>query len=157
MGSRKGGRLYPGHCKRHWPRDALFFGKGDSVIIQPPVYHPFRLVTERNGRVVVNHQLQRNGTVNVITWISINWKMFLKRRRCLCLFCPNPHNPGGTVWDRETLTTLAGLCYKFHVTVISDEIHADMALFGNKHIPFTTVSQEAEQAGIVYNVTLQNV
>jgi len=126
-----------------------FSGKGDSVIIQPPVYHPFRLVTERNGRVVVNHQLQWDGERYNMDFNQL--EDILKRRRCPLLILSNPHNPGGTVWDRTTLATLAGLCYKYHVTVISDEIHADMALFGNKHIPFTTVSQEAEQVGIVYN------
>ena len=74
----------------------------------------------------------------------------LKRRRCPLLILSNPHNPGGCMWNKETLADLARICYKYNVTVISDEIHADMPLFGNRHIPFTTVSQEAAQVGIVF-------
>ncbi len=125
-----------------------FTGKGDSVIIQPPVYHPFRLVTERNGRVVVNNQLIWDGSRYHMDFDNL--ESILKRRRCPLLILSNPHNPGGCMWDRETLVTLAQICHKYNVTVISDEIHADMPLFGKRHIPFTTVSQEARQVGIVF-------
>ncbi|MBO4992678.1 MAG: cystathionine beta-lyase, partial [Alistipes sp.] len=35
--------------------------RGDKVIIQPPVYHPFRLVPEHSGREVVMNPLRRVG------------------------------------------------------------------------------------------------
>ncbi|MDD2825239.1 MAG: PatB family C-S lyase [Bacteroidales bacterium] len=124
-----------------------FTGKGDPVIIQPPVYHPFRMVTQRNGRVVVNNTLVWNGKRYHMDLNQL--EDILKRRRCPLLILSNPHNPGGCMWDRETLSSLARICYKYHVTVISDEIHADMPLYANRHIPFTSVSQEAQQVGIV--------
>ena len=34
---------------------------GDKVVIQPPVYHPFRLVPEQMGRRVVCNPLRRTG------------------------------------------------------------------------------------------------
>ena len=33
-------------------------GKDDKVIIQPPVYHPFRLIPQKNGREVVFNPLR---------------------------------------------------------------------------------------------------
>lgn len=125
-----------------------YTGKGDSVIIQPPVYHPFRMVTERNARVVQNNPLIWDGTRYHMDLNHL--EDILKRRRCPLLVLSNPHNPGGCMWSKETLVDLARICYKYNVTVISDEIHADMPLFGNRHIPFTTVSQEAAQVGIVF-------
>ena len=125
-----------------------FTGKGDPVIIQPPVYHPFRMVTERNGRVVQNNPLIWDGTRYQMDLNHL--EDILRRRRCPLLVLSNPHNPGGCMWSKETLTDLARICHKLNVTVISDEIHADMPLFGNRHIPFTTVSQEAAQVGIVF-------
>jgi cysteine-S-conjugate beta-lyase len=125
-----------------------YTGKGDSVIIQPPVYHPFSMVTERNARVVQNNPLIWDGTRYHMDLNHL--EDILKRRRCPLLVLSNPHNPGGCMWSKETLVDLARICYKYNVTVISDEIHADMPLFGNRHIPFTTVSQEAAQVGIVF-------
>ena len=72
---------------------------------------------------------------------------------CCCLTritLSNPHNPGGIVWNRETLVRLADFCYKHHILVVSDEIHCDMALWGNKHIPFASVSAEAAACSITF-------
>lgn len=111
-----------------------FTGKGDSVIIQPPVYHPFKRVIESNGRVVINNPLRWDGTRLHMDFDNL--EDILKRRRCPLFILTSPHNPGGCMWDKETLTTLASICYKYNVTVVSDEIHADMPLYGKKHIPF---------------------
>ena len=61
----------------------------------------------------------------------------------------NPHNPGGITWSKETLQQLADFCYEHHLLVISDEIHADMALFGNISITFQAPSKTFNIAGIV--------
>ena len=66
------------------------------------------------------------------------------------LILSNPHNPAGIVWPRETLERLASFCHKRGIIVISDEIHCDMALYGNKHIPFASVSQEAAECSITF-------
>ena len=70
--------------------------------------------------------------------------------KCKVLILSNPHNPGGIVWDRETLTKLAHFCHTHGILVISDEIHCDMALWGNKHIPFASVSDEAAACSISF-------
>jgi cystathionine beta-lyase len=68
--------------------------------------------------------------------------------KCRMLILCNPHNPGGTVWDRETLAKLADFCLEHHILVVSDEIHCDMALWDNKHIPFASVSEAAAHNSI---------
>lgn len=70
--------------------------------------------------------------------------------KCRLFILSNPHNPGGIVWDRETLVRLADLCYQHHILVLSDEIHCDMALWDNKHIPFATVSRKAAACSITF-------
>ena len=57
----------------------------------------------------------------------------------LYVFC-SPHNPGGRVWTKEELTKVADLCQKHGVLLVSDEIHQDLALYGNKHISMNTIS-----------------
>jgi len=66
------------------------------------------------------------------------------------LILSNPHNPAGIVWDRETLVRLADFCYRRNILVISDEIHCDMALWNNKHIPFASVSEAAAACSITF-------
>lgn len=62
----------------------------------------------------------------------------------------NPHNPAGITWSKETLQRLADICYDHNVIVISDEIHADLALFGHKHVPFATVSDKAKNISVTF-------
>ena len=106
----------------------LFTRHGDSVAIMEPVYHIFRQVIEGNGRKVVGG---KEGSPAIF-------------------LLSNPHNPIGICWSREWLQELAHYCYEHHILVISDEIHADLALFGHKHIPFASVSEEAAMNSITF-------
>ena len=124
----------------------VFTQKGDGVIIQPPVYHPFRLVTQALGRKVIHNPLLLQDGRYRIDFDGL--ERLLKTTDCkMLLFC-NPHNPGGRVWSPDELKKLAALCHAYRVLVVSDEIHGDMAFPGYRHTPFATVSPEAEQNSI---------
>jgi cystathionine beta-lyase len=45
---------------------------------------------------------------------------------------------------------MCDICVKNNVLVISDEIHCDMALYGNRHIPFASVSDKAANCSITF-------
>lgn len=109
----------------------------EKVIIQPPVYHPFRLVPQGNKRQLVYNPLICNADGSYT--MDFDNLAEVCDPKCKMLILSNPHNPAGIVWDRETLQKLASFCHERGVIVISDEIHCDMALFGNKHIPFASV------------------
>jgi cystathionine beta-lyase len=120
---------------------------GDKIIIQPPVYHPFRLVPLMHHRNIVNNPLvEENGKYRM----DLDGLRKIIDKDCKLLILSNPHNPAGIVWDKATLKELAEICYENQVMVISDEIHSDMGLFGHKHIPFATVSPEAAQNSITF-------
>lgn len=126
-----------------------FFTRPDEkVIIQPPVYHPFRLVPEGNGREVVMNPLRENADGSY----SMDFDNLerVADDKCRVLILCNPHNPAGICWDRETLVRLADFCKERGILVISDEIHCDMALFGHKHIPFASVSESARENSITF-------
>lgn len=122
--------------------------KDEKVIIQPPVYHPFRLIPQKNGREVVFNPLRQmeDGTYEM----DFENLEAVCDERCRMLILSNPHNPAGIVWTRETLERLAEFCHSRGIIVISDEIHCDMALFGNRHIPFASVSEKAAQCSITF-------
>ena len=125
----------------------VFVKEDEKVIIQPPVYHPFRLTPEGNGRKVVYNPLKEvNGTYEM----DFEQLTEVVDDKCRLLILSNPHNPAGVCWPKETLQRLAHFCFEHNIIVISDEIHADMALFGNKHIPFASVSDEAAQISITF-------
>ena len=123
-----------------------FTEKGDKVMVMPPVYHPFFLVTEKNKREVVYSPLVlRDGQY------YIDFDRFRKDiQGCKLLILSNPHNPGGRVWTREELEQIAEICYESKTLVISDEIHADLTLPPYQHITFALVSEKARQNSLVF-------
>ena len=124
-----------------------FTQKGDKIIIQPPVYHPFRLVPENSGREVVNNPLRRVGDKYEMDFEHLE---SIIDDKCKMIILANPHNPIGITWDSQTLKRLAEIATKHNLIVISDEIHCDMALYGNRHIPFASVSDEAANCSITF-------
>ncbi len=122
--------------------------KDEKVIIQPPVYHPFRLIPQKNHREVIFNPLHENEDGSY----SMDFENLAEvcDEKCRLLILSNPHNPAGIVWTRETLERLAEFCHSRGIIVISDEIHCDMALFGHKHIPFASVSPEAAACSITF-------
>lgn len=60
----------------------------------------------------------------------------------------NPHNPVGRIWSREELGRVGELCRKYHVTVISDEIHCDLTALGQEYVPFASVSENCRDNSI---------
>ena len=119
---------------------------GDRIIIQTPVYHPFRMTVEGNHRQVVLNPLKESCGESFYEMDFEHLERVIQGAK-LFLLC-NPHNPAGICWRRETLARLAEICHRHGVVVISDEIHADLAIFGHRHIPFATVSPEAEAISI---------
>lgn len=126
----------------------VFVKEDEKVIIQPPVYHPFRLTPLGNKRKVVMNPLKRNGDGTYS--MDFDNLAAVADDKCRMLILSNPHNPAGIVWDRDTLARLARFCHSRNIIVISDEIHCDMALWGNRHIPFATVSEEAAACCITF-------
>lgn len=123
-----------------------FTQPGDKVMVMPPVYHPFFLVTEHNHREVVYSPLDlRDGQY------YIDFERFAADvKGCKVFILSNPHNPGGRVWTQEELAKIAEICYANGTLVISDEIHADLTLPPHKHPTFALVSEQARQNSLVF-------
>ncbi len=113
--------------------------KGDGVVIQPPVYHPFAQVIKANGRKVIDNQLKPTPEGYRIDFEELDRKL---RQARLLLFC-NPHNPTGRVFTREELQQVADLCRKHNVRIISDEIHCDLIQKPHRHIHIASLSDWA--------------
>lgn len=120
---------------------------GDKVLIHTPVYTPFFESIRKNGREIVENPLQYiDGTMKID---FAHFETKLQEGVSLFLLC-SPHNPGGRVWDKEDLQRIGDLCRKYNVTILSDEIHADLALPGHTHCPIASISKEISDITVTF-------
>ena len=104
---------------------------GDYVLVQQPVYHPFRKMIEANGRVLLSNDLiLKNGSC-AMDLEDLEAKIRIHHVK-LFLLC-NPHNPMGRVWTKEELRPVGEICKRYGVIVLSDEIHCDFVWPGHTH------------------------
>jgi len=126
----------------------LAFSKlGDKVIIQEPVYYPFRMSIENNGRRALVNPLKLNDGHYEMDFEDLEKKV--KDPRAKILILCSPHNPVSRVWKREELEKLGTICTKNNILVISDEIHCDLIFPGFIHIPFASLSEEFAQNSVI--------
>ena len=124
-----------------------FTAKGDSVLIQQPVYYPFSEVIRDNGRVVVSNDLYLGEDNRYHIDLADFEKKIVKYHVKLFLLC-SPHNPTGRVFTKEELTAMGDLCVKHGVKVVSDEIHNDF-VFQGEHTVFASVKKEYEEISVI--------
>jgi len=124
-----------------------FSNIGDKIIVQPPVYYPFFSAVTANGRKLSLNQLHCENQKYTFDFEDFEEKAKdpLTKIFILC----SPHNPVGRVWTREELKKLGDICLEHDIMIISDEIHHDLVLPGNRHTVFSTISEEFEQKTIV--------
>ena len=119
---------------------------GEKIVLLTPVYNIFFNSIVNNGRYVLECPLIcENGEY------SINFSTLEKElsdpQTSMLIFC-NPHNPVGKIWDRKTMERIGNLCEKYHVLVVSDEIHCDLTEPGKSYIPFASVSDACRENSI---------
>ncbi len=123
-----------------------FTEEGDAVLIQQPVYYPFSEVITDNGRRLISNTLVRDENGYYHMDVKDFEEKIVKENVKLFLLC-NPHNPVGRVWSREELEQIGDICYKHHVIVVSDEIHADF-VFEGSHQVFAAIKKEYQEIAI---------
>ncbi|UZN03481.1 MalY/PatB family protein [Cellulomonas sp. S1-8] len=109
---------------------------GDRVVINPPVYPPFRAFVEHAGRQVVTAPLTTEGRLDLdaLDRAFADASVYL-----LC----HPHNPTGTLHTRDELRAVGELATRHGVRVVADEIHAPLTVGDEPFVPTTTVIPDA--------------
>ena len=113
---------------------------GDGVIIQSPVYGPFRFSVEATGRRLLDAPLIRREDGRYDMNLAAV-EEHLKNGASLMLMC-SPHNPVSRAWTRQELSDLLALLKRYDVPLVSDEIHADFVYAPGKFVPALTVERE---------------
>lgn len=103
----------------------------DRVITFNPMYDAFFHVIEDNDRELVNIHLIKENSTYTIDFEELEKQLPHSRILLLC----SPHNPTGRIWSDEELQSIVRLCKRYDVRIISDEIHMDIQLREDRHIP----------------------
>ncbi len=119
----------------------LFTVPGDEIIIQSPVYYQFKKTIERNGRVVSDNRLIKNGEHYEMDFDDLAARA--ANPQCSMMFLCSPHNPVGRVWTKEELKRVVDICKANGVLLISDEIHFDLVYKPHKHYSLAYLNDPA--------------
>jgi cystathionine beta-lyase len=128
-----------------------FTGPDDAVILFSPVYHAFYRVLRANRREIVESELVRREDGRYAMDLDALAAALTGRERIVVL-C-SPHNPGGRVWSREELRALADFCAAHDLLLVADEIHHDLVMPGNRHVPMPLAAPEIRDRLIMLTAT----
>jgi len=123
-----------------------FTDEKDSIMIQEPVYYPFRRSIENNNRNVVNSSLEFDGERYNINFKDIEEKIQSENVKIFIL-C-SPHNPIGRVWTKTELEKIGNICLENDVLIVSDEIHSDLVYESSTHTMFASINKDFEMNSI---------
>lgn len=120
---------------------------GDAVLIQQPVYHPFKNVITANQRQPVSNDLR---LINGRYYMDLeDFEEKIKRYHIKLFLLCNPHNPVGRSWTAFELQQMGEICRKYGVIVVSDEIHCDFTWSGNQHTVLLNADSALEDQCII--------
>lgn len=109
---------------------------GDGVVLFTPVYHAFARVLASAGREIVECELVNNAGRYEFDFDAYDAQMTGNER--MVILC-SPHNPGGRVWTKAELQAVAAFAKRHDLVLVSDEIHHDLLMPGQVHIPMTSI------------------
>lgn len=121
-------------------------GPGTSVLIQPPVYPPFLEAAQNAGAVMQQALLSQDEQGRYFIDFDA-FEAAMDETTRVFVLC-SPHNPIGRVWTRDELEKITEICARRNVTIVSDEIHADLIYSESRHIPLASVSHDAARQTI---------
>ena len=120
---------------------------GESVLVHAPTYMGFTNSLKNAGYNIVHSPLVLDDDGVYRMDFEDMERKIVDNRIHAAIFC-SPQNPTGRVWERWEIEKMMALYEKHDVYVVSDEIWSDIILFGNKHIPTQSVSEDAKNRTI---------
>ena len=124
-----------------------FSEPGDEVLLFSPIYYSFFNTIKNNGRVAREIPLRIDKDQYEVDFNELEKRLSGKEK--IIIFC-SPHNPGGKIWNIETLITLAEFCKKNKIIIFMDEIHHDLTYSDKPHTTFLKAAPEAEDISLIF-------
>ncbi|MEZ4613942.1 MAG: PatB family C-S lyase [Caldilineaceae bacterium] len=116
---------------------------GDGVVVSTPVYPPFLTAPTNQGRVLQTASLAVESTAHTQRYAfdADVFEQTIQPNTNLFILC-NPHNPVGRAYTKAEMLAMAESCTRHDLVICSDEIHCDLMLDGNKHLPIATLDPQ---------------
>ena len=124
-----------------------FTARKDAVALLLPLYHPLQNAVTQSDRRLVTIDMELKHGQYMLDMDHIR-TVFTKENVRMFIWC-HPHNPSGRVWNRSEMTAIVNLAKECNIILLSDEIHSDLMLWGNKHIPLQIICDECSYENIV--------
>jgi cysteine-S-conjugate beta-lyase len=128
--------------------------RGSGILMNSPIYPPFLSAPQNQERqaqiapLALTHRHDTQGRTFLhyeIDFDALTGTVQPNTR--LFMFC-NPHNPVGRVYTQAELEQVADFCLRHDLDICSDEIHSDLLIAGNKHIPIAAISPQLAERSI---------
>ena len=118
---------------------------GDEVIIPEPCYVSYQPITTLTGGVPVSVPLKAE---NGFRLTAQQLQQAITPRTKL-LILPFPSNPTGAVMRKEHLEQLAEVLRDTNITVLSDEIYAELTYGYQRHVSIASLPEMAERTVVI--------
>lgn len=122
-----------------WNLIQLLTKPGDKIVTLTPVHFCFRNMINLNGRFNIECPLILKEGNYIIDYAGLEACLASGSRM---LWLCNPHNPVGRAWRREELQTVADLCEKYHVYIMSDDVYCGLTFPGIPYTPIASLSKK---------------
>ena len=124
-----------------------FSEPGDEILLFSPIYYSFFNTIKNNGRVAKEIPLKIAEDHYEVDFNELDKRLSGKEK--IIIFC-SPHNPGGKIWSKETLVSLAEFSKKNNIIIFMDEIHHDLTYPDKPHTTFLKAAPEAEEISLIF-------
>ena len=122
---------------------------GSGIVVNPPVYPPFRFRFGFYGRRIIDAPLTRDETGRYDLDPAAIEAALSQPGAAAYVLC-SPHNPTGNVWSARQLEMVADLCQRHGAALLVDEIHAPLVLPGARFVPFGSLRHEMAGHAFVF-------
>jgi N-succinyldiaminopimelate aminotransferase len=122
---------------------------GDEVVTFQPYYDSYAATIALAGAVIRPVPLRPDGASFGFDPDELR-AAFSGRTRVVLV--NTPHNPTGTVLDREQLTLIGELAAEHDAVIVTDEVYEHMIYDGRPHVPMATLPGLAERTLTISSV-----
>lgn len=107
---------------------SAFIRPGDEVIVLKPAYDCYEPAVTVNGGAIVPIQLK--APLYKVNWSAVERAITPKTKM---LFINTPHNPTGTILDKEDMMELSRILKGTDIILLSDEVYEHIVFDGKQH------------------------
>lgn len=120
--------------------------RGDEVIVFDPAYDSYEPAITLAGGITIHIPLTLPDYH--VDWDRVEEAISKKTRM---IIVNSPHNPCGTIFEREDLNSLAALIRDRDILVLSDEVYEHMVYDKRKHVSVLSHTELCEKSFAVFS------